>query len=464
MPPPSFLKIPGYSSTINYMKKKLFIIPMMITGLFFSGCGSYDDTTDFGDPPTPGSCFCDPDGVKTYLSWLSTKYPDYTALRSIGESEDGLPIWVLEISNNAGDSEVEPKIMLNGCIHGDEQIAAGICLKAAGYLLDAYCIYLDPSLQDESPLTEEELEEAGDLVENYRIHIMPALNPDGLKDGIRLNSNYVDLNRNFGYNWDEDESYSGDEAFDQAESAAVRDDFLDKGYCLSLNLHTAVLTKNIGIYAPWDAITTTEEDYDLDEFIKTYLPNYEFIKSIGKTYAADLLEQDYPYSDYFQYGEGGDWYVMYGSMADWALGTLGTVSYTIELYGDQNFTTDDAGLLDEVWNAHRSAMLSLIKAAELGGGGIVQDASGSPLADAVISFDCTSAGSKTFVMEEYSKLAGNSASDGSFRLLTEAGSYNVTITKTGYQSAEIDIEVNAGFTRIDGGSWEFYHEYTLTEE
>jgi hypothetical protein len=438
---------------------------IILIPLFFSlACsGGIEDTKDFGSPPSPGSCFCDPDGVETYLKWLQTEYPETTSLRSIGNSVDGKSIFVLEISDSPLSSEKEPSVLINGCIHGDEQIAAGICLKAAEYILKAYDYNTNPPNKgDDSTFTEAQLNQVSYLVENFRIHIMPALNPDGLAESERLNSNDVDLNRNFGYNWDEEERNNGSSPFDQAESAAVREDFRDHGYSLAINLHTATYTGNIGIYAPWDAIEYNEYD---DDFISTYLPNHPIIESVGTEYSDTVSGHSYPFNQYFHYDEGGNWYIMNGSMADWAMGIQGSVSYTIELYGGQNYTTEDYFLLDATWEAHREAMLSLIKKAELGSGGVIINSSGgSPVKDAVISFEYPVPGAKTFVAEEYKSLAGNSAADGSFRFLTASGNYQITIAKSGFEVEIFNLEVdNTGLTSIAGGTPERFPSYTLTE-
>ncbi|MBI9107333.1 MAG: DUF2817 domain-containing protein [Spirochaetales bacterium] len=434
------------------------LIVLIILVFSLSCSGGIGDAKDFGNPPSPGSCFCDPDGVETYLEWVWGEYPQFTNLRNIGSSEDGRPIYVIELSDSPSYSEEEPAVLINGAIHGDEQLSAGICLKLIEHLLTAYDYYLNPD-PDQTIFSEAEVEQAGYLIENFKIHILPAINPDGLASGERLNSNYVDLNRNFGYNWDESEFNNGEAAFDQAESAAVRDDFTEEGYSLAINLHTAAYTSNIGIYAPWDAIDSTTSD-----FIETYLPNYQIIKTIGSSYADTVSNNNpYPFNNYFHYEEGGDWYLMNGSMADWAMGTSGAVSYTIELYGAQNFTTDDSYLLDETWSSHKAAMLELIKKAELGSGGIIIDSNLSPVEDAVISLDYTGAASRAFIAKEYNKLAGNSAKDGSFRFLTGEGLYHITISKNGYQSVEMDVEVNStGLTRTkDSLSYEFFPDYTL---
>jgi len=443
------------------MRERFSIIKLIVLLplLFSIACsGGIGETKDFGSPPTPGRCFCDPEGVETYLKWISEEYPDFTELRKIGSSENGKPIYVLEISNPPSFSGKKPAVLINAGIHGDEQLSSGVALKFIEDILKAYDYYLNPEEGIDAPVLEPD--KIGYLVENFEIHIMPVVNPDGLGNGERLNSNYVDLNRNFGYNWHEDENNNGETPFDQSESAAVRDDFIENGYSLVINLHTAAYTGNIGIYAPWDAINSAEP-----QFVENYLPNYLLIKEIGGAYAETVFsENSYPFNYYFHYDEGGDWYLMNGSMADWAMGTSGAVSYTVELYGAQNFTTEDVDLMESTWMAHSAAMIELLKKAEDGSGGIVVDSDGSPVENAAISFDFTAPASRGFIPIEYSKLEGNSAADGSFRFLTDEGMYHIVISKPGRQTLELDVEVGAsGLTSVEGGSYRFFPEYILPE-
>ena len=441
--------------------KKILSILILLTVLFSCTSGLGDDT-DFGDPPTPESCFCHPDGVKTYLNWIWSNYPEITDLRVVGQSETGRDIYALEISDNPGYSEDEPAVLINGGIHGHEQIGVGIPMKMIEYIVQAY---------------EMGNQEAVYLVENFKLHFMPTINPDGLYESDRYNDNWVDLNRNFDYHWDSEDSYAGEAPFDQSESAAIRDDFDIYGYCLSLNLHTSFswgTTGNtdggVGIYAPWDAIESNEDNGN--SFIEDYLPNYIFIKGIGETYADSVVDsEEYPFDYYFHYQEGADWYPFGGSMADWALGTHGTVSYSIEIYGDQYFTTDDSYLLESTWNANKEALMEILLSAELGTGGIVKDSSGNIVMNAEIKLhNDNPPSSRSITPVDYPDLKAKTDSNGRFRLLTGDGSYEITIDKSGYmstitdQSLVISTTQSRGLTTTGGSTDTFYPVYTLTEE
>lgn len=420
-------------------RQRQFLYLIIIFTVILISCDSAAE-----EAPVPENCFCDPDRVAIYLEWAAANYPELTKLRTIGKSESGRDIYALEISDNPGITEKEPTVLINGAIHGNEQIAAGIPLKMIEYLLQGY------NANDADALY---------IVNNLKLHFIPAFNPDGLAVSKRYNENNVDLNRNFGYNWDEEQSYSGKAAFDQSESAAIRADFDEYGYCLSLNLHTAASMQYIGIYAPWDAF----DKYDVTDFITDYLPNYTMIENIGTEYVSTVTGTElFPFEQYFHYQEGAEWYSFFGSMSDWALGIHGTVSYSIELYGDQDFTINDSDILDQCWTAHKDAILDIVKTAALGSGGIITDSDGTPLSGANITLSGTS--SRSFTPIPYPALKGSSDDNGLFRLLTEAGTYNIAIQKTGYQLHEATVIVDSsGKTSLAGGSASLFPKYQLSK-
>lgn len=65
--------------------------------------------------------------------------------------------------------------------------------------------------------------------ENMRVTVIPTVNPDGLENNSRFNTNDVDLNRNFGCDWAatsqwrDQEVSGGTAAYSEPEAAAVRD-------------------------------------------------------------------------------------------------------------------------------------------------------------------------------------------------------------------------------------------------
>ncbi|KAF8025010.1 hypothetical protein BT93_F2000 [Corymbia citriodora subsp. variegata] len=100
---------------------------------------------------------------------------------SIGKSVNGVPLWVIEISDKPGIEEAEPAFKFIGNVHGDEPVGRELLMLLANYICDNY-------LKD--PL-------AKLIVENVHLHLLPSMNPDGFALRRRGNANNIDLNRDF---------------------------------------------------------------------------------------------------------------------------------------------------------------------------------------------------------------------------------------------------------------------------
>ncbi len=441
------------------VRKLLFVFTGFI--ILFSCSDNPGDFSFDGDYTSVKETYTDADGIAEWIVYETENNKDITELRSIGTSAAGRDIYAIEISDNPGEAETEPAILINAGIHGNEQISSAVAMQMIDYLITSYRYYTDPdSFEDyEGDLpTEEETLLVANLVENYKLHFIPAVNPDGLDAGSRYNDNYVDINRNFDYTWDESEWNNGDEAFDQSESQALRDDYIKYGYVLSINMHTAAsgtydTESGPGIYGAWDAISSDyaeddglDEDSDGDEsdYKETYLPNYEIIQELGNGYASEVTESSSYLFEDFGFNIGADWYVMYGSMADWALGERGSVSFTVELLEGQRSTAEDYYLAEEAWKAHKNALLNLVKAGSRSiKGRILDDSTDFVIENARVSLEYTGSASRamTFTPVPYRNLAGYTVEEGTFGLLTPAGVYNLTVTADGFEDAEFTVSL-----------------------
>ncbi len=101
----------------------------------------------------------------------ATRHPDAVGLRGIalGRSVDGRPITAVE----TGDFDSPRKVLVVGCIHGNECAGTAVARRLARVAAPA----------------ETDLWVLGDL------------NPDGAVAGTRGNARAVDLNRNFPWRW-----------------------------------------------------------------------------------------------------------------------------------------------------------------------------------------------------------------------------------------------------------------------
>ncbi|MDX6604001.1 MAG: hypothetical protein QOF23_510, partial [Solirubrobacterales bacterium] len=111
----------------------------------------------------------------------------------VGHSEEGSPIALRQF----GDRSIAGKLLIFGCVHGDECAASAV--------------------RPLSALT------AGRPDPKSNVFVVPNLNPDGAARGTRTNGRGVDLNRNFPWRWQPlgsrgTQQYAGPRALSEPEA------------------------------------------------------------------------------------------------------------------------------------------------------------------------------------------------------------------------------------------------------
>lgn len=164
--------------------------------------------------------------INEYLDSLPQRFPRRALVKIFGWSYERRPLKLLTISN--GDRRTNKSVIfIDATMHAREWIAPSFALYIIHQLLDNY-------------------EENKQLLQDYDWVIMPVVNADGYefthtdsrfwrktrkptKDPKNIGT---DLNRNFGYQWGQNDgssadpaeaNYRGEHAFDQPESQVVRD-------------------------------------------------------------------------------------------------------------------------------------------------------------------------------------------------------------------------------------------------
>ena len=321
--------------------------------------------------------------IGTLLADLAAAYPAICRTVSLGQSVQGREMWGIVISADVNSTTAEPEVLLTGSIHGDEVVSMTLLLNLAHHLA------LNYGQPGYAALT--------DLVDHTEIHIMPLHNPDGYVAGTRRNANGVDLNRNFG-------PPAGTDPVRQVENLNYMAYAAARHFVISSNGHGGALVVNY----PWDyTYTRAPDDAALIRLSLEYstwnLPMYNGGFSQGIT-------------------NGADWYVVTGSLQDWAYDQTDCIDLTIE---QGNIKWPAATSLAGYWNDNRESYLHLIAAAHYGINGVVSDSlSGAPL-DAVVS------------------VAGNSKSvhtdpaHGDYYKLLDTGTYSLTFAADGYRTKTI---------------------------
>ncbi|HEY9898042.1 MAG TPA: M14 family zinc carboxypeptidase, partial [Pantanalinema sp.] len=170
--------------------------------------------------------------IEADLKALAAKYPDMTKLEDFGDSwektqgKTGHDLFVLKIGR--GNTASKPGVIFLGNHHAREIVTPEIVLNIAHMLLEGYG--KDPEITA--------------YVDSRDIWLAPTVNPDGhvhAEQGAnqRKNTNVVtggkrrigvDLNRNYGYKWNnggassdpENDTFMGVSAFSEPETQAIK--------------------------------------------------------------------------------------------------------------------------------------------------------------------------------------------------------------------------------------------------
>jgi len=248
--------------------------------------------------------------INEFLDEIKLHYPSITSIETVGYSQSGRVIKALVISSTPGAPGVKPAVRLTGGIHGDEKMSIELLVKFIEYLTSNYGA--------DSTVT--------NMVNTRYICIIPVFNPDGLEENSRYNIRGVDLNRNFndaGNHWSAG-SHQGTAAFSESETQAMVSFSSTINFNLSITYHVGSVLVNLPF------------DYALESVVK---PNeYLLIKSYAKTYtnAAGgifLTNPDLYNSSYMDEGtiNGGNWYIITGSLQDWSYTVKNCLDLTIEV-------------------------------------------------------------------------------------------------------------------------------------
>ena len=307
-------------------------------------------TTDWNRYPT----------YSTYTAIMDTFRTRYPQLCDIDTILDDTPthhkILVAHISNKLNDREGKPSVFYTSSIHGDEVVGYYMMLRMIDYLLTNY--------NTDTFVTE--------LINSTDIWICPLHNPDGTyysgdnilnesPTSIRSNRHGVDLNRSFPW-----VGNPAKENEDEPEVQAMMAFLQSHNFTLAANFHGGDEVFNY----PWDFWISYEHSHaDADWW---YLMGRKF---------ADTCHNYSPYYMRFTgdngVTEGGDWYVITGSMQDWHNWYLGTRHVTIEVSSDKVVASNR---LPNYWNYISHSLLNFIAEAGNGVHGTVTDSlTGEPL-------------------------------------------------------------------------------------
>ncbi|MFT7462273.1 MAG: putative deacylase [Pseudohongiellaceae bacterium] len=346
-----------------------------------------------GHPDASGSAGAAEGGWTPYAQMradyvaYAANYPAIASFEVIGQSLQGRDIFGLRISDNVSVEEDEPEMMFLANIHGDEFASGEIAYQWAMELLDDYGT--DPV--------------ATGFVDDNEIWVLPLLNPDGHEMGTRNNAAGVDLNRDWGINWD---GWGGSTApWSQIESRVLQAFLMDNNVTLSVTMHCS---GNVFLY-PWC-------------YQPAAAPEDPLIQLVGALYAnAANYQLKNSWFDYETHGE----------LIDTVYGGHGALSFTAEI-------SNNLAQYADSYSRNKAGMDAFCAVAGEGLHGLVTDAAtGLPLRAAV-------------------RVSGSpypaytDATVGDVHRMVRPGSYSVAVSANGYQTQTV-----SGLTVNPGGTTDF---------
>ena len=190
------------------------------------------------------------------LNEWADDYSEIVILFSIGQTELGREIWMLQISDwsqetkpDGADKEVA---YIDGGHHGNEHLGTELAFITAEYYIEGW------SDGDQEVI---------DILQTTELHILIMLNADGNDFDTRRNINQVDLNRNYDHYWNTcDPAQPGSSAFSESETLAnsIYMNEVVPDADLYVTMHTGVW---IMIY-PWGKWPEQPSDWELFHHIR----------------------------------------------------------------------------------------------------------------------------------------------------------------------------------------------------
>jgi carboxypeptidase T len=302
--------------------------------------------------PSSADIYYSYESMTSLLQGLAANHSDIMSIASTGTTYQGRTIWSAKISDNVGTEEAsEPQVLFMGAHHGNEKPGAEVCIRFIKTIVDSY--------QTNATIHS--------LVDSTEIFVIPMVNPDGYATDTRKNqepnhgpfghrlretSIGVDVNRNYGYEWnryffhlhlyrgatkirDSSPEYRGPSPFSTAETQAVRSFVNSHTIKIAISYHTF----GQDILYPWGDHRYPPKD------VFTFLSIGENISNIDG-YTLEQSIQLYP---------------TLGDACDWMYGAKGIYAFTIEL--GTEYAPDSPAVLNSICTTHFEVNIQMLRMA-----------------------------------------------------------------------------------------------------
>ncbi|MCM0605182.1 MAG: zinc carboxypeptidase [Xanthomonadaceae bacterium] len=314
--------------------------------------GGHDKVFGF---PQGDERFHDYKEIGDALSVLEKDNSDILKIHSIGKTHENRDMYAIHINTSADamkrKKSNKPGFVIFGNHHAREHLSAEIPLMFAQYLM---ANRKDSTIKN--------------LLETRDIWIIPMVNPDGVEHDLTGNKYKmwrknrrdnkdgtfgVDLNRNYGFHWNEGGSssntdsdvYMGKDPFSEPETQAIRKFISERE---NIKVLLSVHTFSELILYPWSY-------------------SYDPIKNEKDQKTFDAMAKTMAKWNKYTPQQSSDLYIASGETCDWAYGEYGIFAFTFELsprdMWDGGFYPG-AKVIDGVFEANLRPMLYLLDLAD----------------------------------------------------------------------------------------------------
>ena len=190
------------------------------------------------------------------LNEWADDYPEIVEMFSIGQTELGREIWMLQISDWSQETKLDGSekdvVYIDGGHHGNEHLGTELAFLVAEYYIEGWA---------------DGQQDVLDVLANTELHILIMLNADGNDHDTRWNINQVDLNRNYDHYWNTcPTTQPGSSAFSESETLAnsIYMNEVVPDADLYITMHTGVW---IMLY-PWGKWPEQPSDWEMYHHIR----------------------------------------------------------------------------------------------------------------------------------------------------------------------------------------------------
>lgn len=274
-------------------------------------------------------------------------YPHIAQLVSLGRTHEQRDLWALEITDTSVPAEEKPVLVFDSLIHPVEIMTGEVTMDIAYELVSRHGF--DPEVRD--------------WLQNYRIFIIPVMNPDGYArvhagdSGWRKNTYVrngavygVDLNRNFPTHWEVAASepnashFRGDSPASEPETRALmRFGELTKPLA-NLSYHTSGET----LVYPYGRKGAQNEALEL-------------FHDVGRAVTAELPNVNGGFGTWRVGTAPEIYYEVGGGSCDWLWRTQGTLAFVLELLDFQTSVRPEANLRPRIIGQQRAGWKNFIR-------------------------------------------------------------------------------------------------------